>query len=175
MILYKDLVVKINEYLKTETVKKMKAEEIDTNGIKLEYEIPKNSNLTFSHLLSVLLYTDYSALCTDFSSTFRSLNWFEPLLSIKKRNECYWWMAKTLREAVQIFGYKKEKKWDDKQKKYVDDTLLGRFYSGLSYVLVFPSFELRLCSPTSTSKQIEVATKFATQKGIVVQLNNNVD
>eukprot|EP01084_Bolivina_argentea_P288405 494998_1 len=44
MWLYDELVVKINEYLKTETVKKMKAEEIDTNGIKLEYEIPKNSN-----------------------------------------------------------------------------------------------------------------------------------
>eukprot|EP01083_Nonionella_stella_P107089 309764_1 len=34
------------------------------------------------------------------------------------------------------------------------------------------SFSMRLCSPTSTSKQIEVAMKFSGQNGIVLQMNN---
>eukprot|EP01084_Bolivina_argentea_P320586 556259_1 len=133
-------------------------------GIKLEYEVEEGTRLKFHHLLSLLLYTDYSKLCTAFSSSFRAVTPYEPLSSIKERNSSYWWMSKCLREAVQLFGY---------DNKY--GGVPGPFYSGLGIKLVFPSFELRLCSPTSTSKQIEVATKFAGRNGIVVQLNNNID
>eukprot|EP01084_Bolivina_argentea_P030671 56793_1 len=64
---YKDLVVKINEYLRTETTKKMKAGQ---GNIKLEYAVEKDAILSFYHLLCVLLYTDYTELSSDFSSTF---------------------------------------------------------------------------------------------------------
>eukprot|EP01084_Bolivina_argentea_P097662 175561_1 len=98
MVQYKDLVVKINEYLKAEITKTIKARQ---GGIKLEYGVEEDTTLSFHHLLSILLYTDYSELCTDFSSSFRSAYPFEPVSSIKKRNQTYWWMAKGLREAVQ--------------------------------------------------------------------------
>eukprot|EP01083_Nonionella_stella_P027791 76541_1 len=39
-------------------------------------------------------------------------------------------------------------------------------------VMSMPSFCMRLCSPTSTSKQIEVAMKFSGQNGIVLQMDN---
>eukprot|EP01084_Bolivina_argentea_P074883 135820_1 len=45
----------------------------------------------------------------------------------------------------------------------------------MSIEMVIPEFNIRLCSPTSTSKQIEVATRFGGEKGIVIQLNNNGD
>eukprot|EP01083_Nonionella_stella_P197028 724654_1 len=35
-----------------------------------------------------------------------------------------------------------------------------------------PSFSMRLCSPTSTSKQIEVAMKFSGSNGIILQMDN---
>eukprot|EP01084_Bolivina_argentea_P105864 189593_1 len=107
MILYKDLVIKINEYLATEVAKKMVAKQANGRGIKLEYEVEEDTKLQFHHLLALLLYTDYSKLCTEFSSSFRALTVYEPLSSIKKRNSSYWWMSKNLREAVQLFGYKK--------------------------------------------------------------------
>eukprot|EP01084_Bolivina_argentea_P251275 421379_1 len=171
---YEELVIKIKEYMKQEFVKKMKADnnkdDAYNRSIKLEYDISDWSAIRFYHLTCVLFYTDYSDLCTNFSSTFRGSNAFEPLSSIKKRNANYWWMAKGLREAVQLFGYKKTitKSYYDEEKGWLE----GPFYSGLRYVLCFPAFELRLCGPTSTSTQIEVATKFATRDGIVLQLNN---
>ena len=42
----------------------------------------------------------------------------------------------------------------------------------MSVVLNIPEFNIFLCSPTSTSKQIEVAIKFSGDHGIVIQLDN---
>eukprot|EP01083_Nonionella_stella_P120495 361118_1 len=93
----------------------MVAKQSDRWGIKLEYEVEKGTRLKFHHLLSLLLYTDYSKLCTAFSSSFRALSPYEPISSIKQRNSNYWWMSKSLRETVQLFGYKKEKVKQDNQ------------------------------------------------------------
>eukprot|EP01084_Bolivina_argentea_P070683 128526_1 len=38
-----------------------------------------------------------------------------------------------------------------------------------------PSFNIRLCSPTSTSCQLTVAVKFSGEDGIVIALNNPED
>eukprot|EP01084_Bolivina_argentea_P311918 539968_1 len=42
----------------------------------------------------------------------------------------------------------------------------------MSFVLVMPSFHIRLNGPTSTSKQIEIALNFSKNRGIIIQLNN---
>jgi len=39
--------------------------------------------------------------------------------------------------------------------------------------LVLPQFNLRLCAPTSTTVHIEVAYKFATSNGSIIQMNND--
>ena len=51
----------------------------------------------------------------------------------------------------------------------------GPFYCGLSCSMALPQFNMRLCGPTSTSTQVTVASKFAGDSGIVMQLNNNGD
>ena len=38
--------------------------------------------------------------------------------------------------------------------------------------MALPEFNIRLCGPTSTSKHIEVATRFGGDKGMLIQLNN---
>ena len=48
----------------------------------------------------------------------------------------------------------------------------GPFYCGMSKLMVIPDFNIRLCCPTSTSKQIAVATRFGGSDGIIIQLNN---
>merc|ERR1712228_1153518 len=54
-----------------------------------------------------------------------------------------------------------------------DNSVKGPFYCGVNKVMVLPQFNLRLSAPTSTTMQIEVAHKFATRNGTVIQLNNN--
>eukprot|EP01084_Bolivina_argentea_P185180 319353_1 len=94
---------KASAYLQTNTVKAMKclAAWIDE---KLHYGIDKDNPITLNHLLSIILYCDFSLLCTSFSSTFRKLFPSETLNSAKKRNQKYWYLSKYLRETVQYFG-----------------------------------------------------------------------
>eukprot|EP01083_Nonionella_stella_P135785 413039_1 len=81
--------------------------------------------------------------------------------------------GKKFERMVELYG--EYMKWDDDEGEDGDWVgLKGPFYCGISAVMPFPEFEVRLCGPTSTSKQIETAINFATRKGVVVQLKNNV-
>eukprot|EP01083_Nonionella_stella_P091421 255602_1 len=166
---YDLFMVKVQEYLKTNSIKQMKAyneSERWKGNIVLQYGIPHGSALSGRHLLSLFLYTDCTDLCTHFSATFRANKQYEALSAIKGRNSHYWWMTKSLREMVELYGDKHT---------YASGCLSGPFYCGLSAVMAFPAFEVRLCGPTSTSYQISTAINFAGPKGVVVQLDNNVD
>ena len=68
------------------------------------YEIEPGSPLKAEHLMSVLLYTDYTKHCTSFSKSFRKNDSFEGLDSVKRRNSEYYWMSRRLRETVEIYG-----------------------------------------------------------------------
>eukprot|EP01084_Bolivina_argentea_P150987 263599_1 len=43
----------------------------------------------------------------------------------------------------------------------------------MSHIKIIPEFNIRLCSPTSTSINIEVAIRFSGHYGMIIQLNNN--
>ena len=69
-----DILPKINEYIQTEMAKSTKASISRSSAvIKLLYNINDGSSIKFEHLLSLVLYTDQSNLCFDFSSTFQSI------------------------------------------------------------------------------------------------------
>eukprot|EP01084_Bolivina_argentea_P248814 416283_1 len=124
----------------------------------LHYGIKRGEPLRFKNLVALILYTDFSELCTDFSSTFRKTTPYETLSCIKQRNREYYWMSRTIRETVERFGLESE----------IDDV---PFYTGISIVMTIPEFRMRLCAPTSTSTQIEVAIKFSGQEGMILQLH----
>ena len=128
------------------------------------YGILEDSPLLVEHLLSVLLYCDYTKHSASFSRSFRKTDEFEGLQSIKQRNSKYFWMAKRLRETVEIYGTCSH--WTEKNR------LKGPFYTGISRVINMPYFSIRLCSPTSTTLHIEVAMKFSGQQGMILSLNN---
>ena len=158
-----DIISKVNLYQLTNKCRCMRSMKKDTANcdfVNLEYGLYDESPVQFNHLLALILYTDYTELSYQFSLTFRGLDMFETLESIKSRNSKYFWMSKYLREMVQFYGERTE-------------NLVT--YCGLSFILVFPELEIRLCGPTSTSTKISVATRFGGDKGILVQFNANVD
>eukprot|EP01083_Nonionella_stella_P054155 143041_1 len=88
--------------------------------------------------------------------------------AVKERNSVYYWMSRRLRECVEVFG-----QFNGHDARYHDETSLkGPFYCGINCEIILPYLNMRLCAPTSTSKQIEVAMKFSKSDGIIIQMNN---
>ena len=48
----------------------------------------------------------------------------------------------------------------------------GPFFCGMSHKMSFPSFNVKLNSPTSTSLHKEIAFRFSGEDGILIQFNN---
>eukprot|EP01083_Nonionella_stella_P018435 51370_1 len=139
------------------------------------YGIDIGAYLSVDHILSVLLYTDWSVLSTEFSATLRAKTPFETVSSIKNRNREFAIWSRLLRETIECFGnlgdptkkdYDLEQEWKD------FDVEIGPFYCGLLSVIVIPEFNICLNAPTSTTKQIEVAQRFAGDDGIILAMNN---
>eukprot|EP01084_Bolivina_argentea_P113058 201587_1 len=126
----------------------------------LRYNIPENDPITTSHLLSVALYCNHDDLCTEFSTTFRMTNPLQQLSFVHKRNREFSNWSRLLRETVEIYGG-------------CNYSIKGPFYCGMDRIMVMNEFNIRLCAPTSTSLEIEVADRFGGDNGIVIQMNNN--
>eukprot|EP01083_Nonionella_stella_P002765 7931_1 len=164
-----NITVKVNQYLQAEVMKQTTAIEYVVKDCA--YDIAVGDAIRFEHLLALVLYTDYAELSTHFSATFRKNNAFETIASVRKRNGVYYWMSRRLRECVEIFG-----QCADGDYRYTETytALSGPYFCGMNGVMSMPSFSMRLCSPTSTSKQIEVAMKFSGGNGIVLQMDNPI-
>ena len=141
------------EYHATNLVKSIKDE--------IGYIIP------FSYLICIILYTDYSELSTDFSSTFRAKHKYEPLGSIRKRNERYYWLSKGLTEMISDYGQSYDREVGLLSK------LCGPFYTGMSFVMNVNDFKMKLAGPTSSSVHKEVAIRFGGQNGMLLEFDNS--
>ena len=91
-------------------------------------KIEKDETIPSPYLICIILYTDFTELSTDFSSSFRSKHKYEALTSIRKRNEKYFWLSKGLEEMIENYG-----------QNYYDgigilSELRGPFYTGMSTV-----------------------------------------
>ena len=160
------IINKAAKYMDTNMVRSIKAFIGHSGSTKLYYGVVNGAPLRIDNLVSVILYTDFTDLSSNFTSTFRKISPYETLSSIKARNSRYWWMSKTLRETVELYGI-----WRDNYYGNRNSSLVGPFYTGMSYIMNIPQFAIRLCSPTSTSIHMEVAMKFSGETGIIIQLN----
>eukprot|EP01084_Bolivina_argentea_P236134 397135_1 len=95
---------KAREYLAAEKVKAIKSKGIDWGDGNKKHDVEEETPISFNHLCCVILYCDITALCTEFSGTFRRKNAFEKLPALKKRHARYANFAKGLIEAVNDFG-----------------------------------------------------------------------
>ena len=122
------IVLKANKYMDTDSVKSMRADVPVIN--KLKCDIRRGTPLLLQNLVCLMLYTDESDLCTNFSSTFRQKQSYEPLTLIKNRNREYWNWSKTLRETVQFYG---SDRWSDGDRK-----IKGPFFCGMYNISARP-------------------------------------
>ena len=142
--------------------------------------------MTLNHLIAIICYTDFSELCTEWTSTFRAIYFGESQESIKLRQESYYHLSKYLYEIVQYFGvYCHGIGCSDSTLKSATRVITdygyesvswcdvdGPFFCGMNNKMTFPSFNIRLNAPTSTSCHKEIALRFSGEDGILIQFNN---
>lgn len=152
---WKSHFAKANTYKSTKRVKSMW-----TYGFP-DYEIEAGDAISTDQLLCVILYCDTNKLQCEFSKTFRKQNPFDTVENIKQRHRRYYWFARRLIETIHCFGINNSSKKNP-----------GPFFCGLSRLLTIAQFTIYLRAPLSTSKDIEIAVRFATEDGIILTLDN---
>merc|ERR1712013_562027 len=105
----------------------------------LHFGIKYDEPLCAEHLHALFLYTDWTELCTDFSSSFRAVFRGERLEAIKARNSKYFYFSKYLKELVMYFGANGVGERDLVTKKWKNKSS-GPFFCGLSVVLHISQF-----------------------------------
>eukprot|EP01084_Bolivina_argentea_P111382 198749_1 len=166
---YKLTLTKATHFIKTHKCKKM---EPTPNN---KYGIHKCSKFKIENVLSIIFYTDWSELCSAFSATFRKNKLYDSLSSVKQRNREFAIWSRILRETVECYGNDGQEKFSMLENEKQSIKLKGPFFCGMSFLMTMPEFNIRLCGPTSTSKRVEVATRFGGDDGIIIELNNTGD
>ena len=162
----KEIIPKAQQYHKSQIVKSIKAPIVAGD----KYGISYRAVVSVSHLICIILYTDYTNLSTDFSATFRKNDAFETLTAVKKRNQKYYFFAKGLKEVVAVYG----QRYDDERGGIgLLPALKGPFFCGMSFILMMPAFNIQIFGPVSTSVHQEIAVKFSGDNGIIIRFDNH--
>lgn len=162
---YNLILTKAKQYLQTREIKSLTPHEL--GYYLLKYGISKDDHIKLEHITALILYCDFTAYCTEFSSTFRRITSVETIEQAKKRNSRFWFQSKYFREIVECFGSHNAEDFLSGRK-----TESGPFFTGLDVVLAVPEFSIRLCSPTSTSMHVSVSLNFSKRSGMIIELNN---
>eukprot|EP01084_Bolivina_argentea_P123840 219460_1 len=139
-------------------------------GFVYVHDLPFHSPLQIGHIMAVLFYTNFTELSYNFSKSFRKLEDNETDESLKKRNSVWCNMSKLLREAVECYGDDIGSDLQPKPNTY--DKTKDVYFHGVSY-LYFNKFVANLSGPTSTTMQIEVASIFAKDGGLILELQRH--
>eukprot|EP01084_Bolivina_argentea_P205364 350842_1 len=137
---------KYQQYMQTDHVLKLK-NKTNTNKLLPEY------------ILCILIYCNCHNYQNKWSSTFRSIPHKENKSSLKQRHSYFYFSSKYLRNLVEIFGENLVNAYDN-----------STFYHGISEILYFVRIATQFNGPLSTSTEVNVATNFTNNKGIVLQL-----
>ena len=159
------VVLKARKYLKSQSVRKATARRAAGFTGQFTGQNKRGSQLTEQHLFSIILYCDFSALCTAFSETFRLRDIFEDIESLKARHSKFAHFGRLLVETVRDFGINGRSETPDFEK--------GPFFCGLNCPLNIGTYAIRLNGPCSTTTERAVAVNFAKSNGIILSLNND--
>ena len=151
---------KCTELMLCKKVRGMKASKWGTR-FNDGYGIKRDDPITRRHVECVVVYCDLTDFSAALSATFRQKFVGESIEAVKQRNCSYYHVSKGLREAVECFG----KDGDGEE---------GPFYCGMNCLLMLNQFGIHLNGPTSTSKSVAVAIRFAGESGIVLKMNNEI-
>eukprot|EP01084_Bolivina_argentea_P025534 47487_1 len=154
---------KANQYINSKAAKLYEARVSQLFDVYKIYDIVDCAPICITNLLAVILYCDWTNLSSEFSKTFRKISPHQTIETIKNNNREYAIWARTLRETVELFGQNGKDYYEKNGERIY--AMRGPFYCGMTCVMPVTEFSIRLCAPTSTSKHIEVATRFSGEKG----------
>eukprot|EP01084_Bolivina_argentea_P123988 219713_1 len=151
-------------FLQCNQIKGLECSHIDWPGEPQQSDtgITNKSPITVPHILSLLLYCNFSLLCTTFSSTFRRIRKDEHDEQVKGRNSEYRNWSRLLLEAIHLYGT-----------SLVRNTFGKCVFHGVSMVMVFENMNQNMNGPFSTTSQIQVALQFASERGLVLTLSRS--
>ena len=173
---YDAIMVKLEEFMNSVKIKQL----ICKNDWDKEhhYTPRKGEPISRNHVISIILYCDFTDYCSKFSGTFRKSSLTETFVSVKARNREFWFQSKHLREVVEIYGsggYNDNKTARSRGIPFQDDEKYneeGPYFTGINGIMVVSQFSLFLSAPTSTTKDIEVSLNFTNGKqGMIVQFD----
>ena len=148
------VVQKAKQYMKTAKCRKMKCKSFwsSRGNDPLHFDIPNGTPLTEQHLQSIILYCDFTKLCTLFSESLRQNDSNEGLQEIKKKNSKFFHFSKLLRELVTYFGSNGgveccKNPWCDIDVS-MNGVARGPFFSGVSTILNLSDFSIGFNTPT---------------------------
>eukprot|EP01083_Nonionella_stella_P076392 208124_1 len=133
--MWKDLLCECTLLIDVDRIRMM-----TSNGNNSEiYGIENDDSLTIDHILSIKLYTDYTAICSIFCKAFRlkkiSHDHYERLQSLVRRHSAVAHWARLLTESVQSYGTLRVTK--------------TKYYRGLDREYIFKEFITKYNIPLS--------------------------
>ncbi len=146
---------KANIFIKSEYAKKLICSGVGYHNKSDTFY--NGARISFNHLMVIILYCDYTLLSYKFSASFRAKEKNENIKIIKERHRNFYWFGRYLRELVEGFG--KEISAED-----------APYFHGISGNVTFTSTIAKFHHPMSTTKEIAVAQRFATNNGIIISV-----
>eukprot|EP01084_Bolivina_argentea_P117287 208311_1 len=111
-------------------------------------------DITLEHILSLMIYCNYTEVQYKFSKTYRK--------NIHQHSNFYH-LGKHIKLAVHEYGVA-----IDREKKH--------FYHGITEKLMFPCYEISIKGPLSTSTSFEVAANFTDHnRGLLIEFGHTTD
>eukprot|EP01084_Bolivina_argentea_P032233 59614_1 len=120
---------------------------------------------SFKHLLCIMIRCNFDSFQYEFNKTYRRNDINESDESIAKRHQNFYWLAKYLKQVINLYGY-----------KFID----RKYYHGVSKYVSFDALKgygtthgLTIWSPISTTDQFAVAMNFTHHnKGIILEFGS---
>eukprot|EP01083_Nonionella_stella_P055353 146029_1 len=116
--------------------------------------------LSLEHLLSVMIYCNYTSLQYEFSKTFRRMSDSDEIENVAIRHSNFYWFGKLLKEMVNFCG------------RDCMDGSVQSLYHGITEQLSMPHIipcYIRIFCPLSTTTELAVGCNFADDKGLIIE------
>eukprot|EP01083_Nonionella_stella_P015924 44533_1 len=121
------------------------------------FGIKHQQKISLPHILSILFYTDLTALPREMKCVCRKIHADETLSDVKRRHcELVHWL-RLLFETIVLYG------------NTFGTTDNERVYHGLNQLFYFRQFKAKFYIPTSTTTELSIAQNFTEGKGIVLE------
>eukprot|EP01083_Nonionella_stella_P116464 346066_1 len=128
--------------------------------------------LQLHHVLSLMVYCNFTDLQFAFSATYRKKTLNEPDECVLDRHSTFYHLGKYLKEVVDWFGAEVDITFD----LDAGPSRPTRFYHGMNDEFMFPKIiDINIRTPLSTTTRFSVAARFARESGVIVTLKTRSD